>query len=228
MIPRLSLAFILAFTTTLSVAFVARAQEVPSGSITIVERARCDTGSPFNGCGVNFFFETRGSGLADFSLAAARRDRDFNSEEFTALAAGIYRITQTDNDGWPLVSIFCTSDRRAGNFTYGGTYARIDLRDGEDVTCEFTNALPTPTPTPTATQTPLPTATPQPTSTPVPPTAVPATVSVGIQCVDGSVAFPPFGRCPVPPVATPITVVVAPPAVVVRPPNTGDGGLAAD
>lgn len=69
----------------------------------------------------------------------------------------------------------------------------------DDVTVNCEPPTPTPTPTPTRTPTPIPTSTPPPTPTPVPPTPIPPT-----------------------PPPQPLTSTV----LTIRPPSTGDGGLA--
>lgn len=180
----------------------AMAQEVPEGgTVTVIEEATCP-GSVVP-CPVFFFGGT--GGIGDFTLSATRPGRTADSTSFD-LEAGVYWIAQLANSNYPLDAIQCTSDQRRITGQRSGITIAINLRDGENITCVFSNVAAVPTPT----LTPVPTSTPVPTATPVTPTATATPVTVFV---------------PVPVVQT-VTVERVVEVPVIRPPNTGSGGLA--
>ncbi len=109
-----------------------------------------------------FDFESDVTGLDDFDVA------DGETEEATDLAAGTYEIIELDVDGWNLIEIDCTGTDDANiDVDLNDNTVTVELEEGEDVECSFTNEQkPTPTATPMS-----PTDTPTPTDTPVPPTS---------------------------------------------------------
>ena len=124
-----------------------------------------------------FEFDSDVPGLDSFDLF------DNESEEATSLAAATYVITEQDVPGWNLIEIDCTGTASTNiDVDLADNRVMIDLEEGEDVECSFTNeqkVSATETPTPTATPVP-PTDTPVPTSTdtPVPPTDTPTNTPI--------------------------------------------------
>lgn len=176
-----------------------------TGTVTIVERSTCTFACEA------FFFHGTGA-IGDFSLSAVRASRTSGSATFP-LVPGVYTVTQSADSGFPLVGVACTSDGRRLVVNSGSTGVNFSLRDGEIITCMFTNEAVTPTPTATATSTPVPaTSTPVPTSTPLP-TAIPATPVPQVIIIQQPAA-----------VTTSAPVATAP-VTTIRPPNTGDAGL---
>jgi hypothetical protein len=101
------------------------------GSITIVKQTAGGDG--------RFAF---GGDLGGFDIDTAV-DAD---EAFTGLLTGTYRVSETVAPGWALSNIACSGDNvssvtigASGGFDPGDTGVAIDLRDGEDIVCTFTN-----------------------------------------------------------------------------------------
>jgi len=78
----------------------------------------------------DFSFTTTGTGLSNFSLDDDSDATLFNTKIFSDLAAGTYSVTETVVPGWDLTSVVC-SDQSPAN--------AIDLSQGENVVCTFTN-----------------------------------------------------------------------------------------
>lgn len=95
----------------------------PSGSITIVKDAAPNDPQ-------DFAFTTTGAGLSDFSLDDDADGTLSNSQTFTGLTAGSYSVTETLPAGWVQTSAVCSD---------GSPVGAIDLSDGEEVTCTFSN-----------------------------------------------------------------------------------------
>jgi hypothetical protein len=114
---------------------------VEKGSITIVKDAQPDDPQDFGFTG----------DLGSFSL-----DDDSDgtlSDTFTsgALDAGTYAVTEAATTGWTLAGISCDTGEGQSISTRDGSTITINLAQGEDVTCTFTNtknATPPPPPPP--------------------------------------------------------------------------------
>lgn len=144
----------------------------------------------------------------------------------------------------PLINYAAFLDPRVDLGLRGAVYdlplrrAFLFLLPGDQVICEFTNERVQPTATPTNTATPLPTATPvPPAATPIPATAVPPVIVTPAEpapifrlCNNGLVVNLTNGEnCPVQVTPSAPTQVPASPPVgngTIRPPSTGDAGLA--
>ena len=74
------------------------------GTLTVAEASTCD------GSCHTFFFSGTG-GIGDFTLSAVRPTRTYDSSDF-ALNAGVYKVTQFNDEDFPLGDARCTSDRR--------------------------------------------------------------------------------------------------------------------
>lgn len=104
-----------------------------TGSITIVEVSLPNAAQDFT------FTGCLGSGCASFTLDDDDSDWPVpRSDRVTAtsLAAGTYTVTQAAVPNWNLTGLSCTT----GEVTsLGAGQVTIDLAEGEDVTCTFTN-----------------------------------------------------------------------------------------
>lgn len=211
----------------------ARAQEV-SAPATIVLTKHVQ--------GTNRCFDFR-SNLKSTNGNTAFCLRDGDSEVFTVAVGTELNVREHDEVGYDLKDVSCDGQGNFRGRLNRDRYGRFDRFDndrynhglsitpqsseaGQVILCTFTN-VPEAIATPTVTMTPVPTSTPSPQPTPI---VVVPTVTINLPapsapapvqfiCANGQqVADPRF--CPVPTVAP-----VAPTAPVVRPPNTGSGGL---
>ncbi|HMT21525.1 MAG TPA: hypothetical protein PKE20_09830, partial [Promineifilum sp.] len=108
--------------------------EPPAGSITIVKHVTDGSGSfNFNG------------DLGTFTLSVSGPGNDDN-ETFTNLETGSYLVREDTPAGWQVNSIVC-NDPDGGTSVVADNQVRIDLDNGETITCTFTN---TPEGTPTS------------------------------------------------------------------------------
>lgn len=120
----------------------------------------------------------------------------------------------------------------AAAYDFGLRRAFLFLLPGDSVACEFTNEripLATATPQPTSTPVPAPTSTPQPPAPPQIITVPAAPPTFLIQCSNGSVIDAMKDQqCPVPmlPTLAPTSTAPIVTGPVIRPPSTGDAGLA--
>jgi hypothetical protein len=129
------------------------------GSITI--NKACTGGSG----GTGFGFTASPSPISNFSLDCAGTKVFTPIETFQS-----YTVTEsTLATGWAFTSLACShTSPNGGSESVSGTTATLDMKEGENYTCIYTNAAPTPTPTLTPTPVPTDTPTPVPTSTPTP------------------------------------------------------------
>lgn len=102
---------------------VVRPTAVATGSITIVKDATPNSAQ-------DFAFTTTGAGLSNFSLDDDADGTLSNTQVFSGLAAGFYSVTETIPSGWFQSSATCSD---------GSPVSAIDLAEGEDVTCTFSN-----------------------------------------------------------------------------------------
>lgn len=79
----------------------------------------------------DFAFTVTGSGLSNFSLDDDSDVTLSNTKVFSNLAAGIYAVAETPLTGWDLTTATCSD---------GSLVSNINLSQGENVTCTFTNA----------------------------------------------------------------------------------------
>ena len=101
--------------------------EPPAGSITIVKKVTDGSGSfNFNG------------DLGTFTLTVADSSSD-DSELFSNLQTGSYLVREVTPTGWQVNSIVC-DDPDGGTSVIADNQVRIDLDEGEAITCTFTNA----------------------------------------------------------------------------------------
>ncbi len=96
-----------------------------SGSVTIVKQTL-----PRNAGGQMFAFA---GGLGDFSLAGGL------SRTIPDLAPGTYDVSEALLAGWELTQIACVDPDGGSTFDLATSTARIDLDEGEQVTCMFLN-----------------------------------------------------------------------------------------
>ncbi|WP_432427722.1 prealbumin-like fold domain-containing protein [Salinilacustrithrix flava] len=105
-------------------------EEEEPGSITIVKAVQ----GPVPPEGWAFGFDVS-DGLGQVILTNADADETFNSVE-----AGQYTIVEHDNSVTTLGSIVCDDPDAVSN----GRTVTVDVSEGEDVTCTFTNVFPAP------------------------------------------------------------------------------------
>ncbi len=98
---------------------------VSPGTITITKSTLGDDGT----------FQFTGD-LGSFQIATTSGS---GSSSFTDLTPGTYAVTETVPSGWTLTNISCQSDAGSGTNISGAT-ATIDLAEGGNVSCTFTNA----------------------------------------------------------------------------------------
>lgn len=103
-------------------------QEEEPGSITIVKAVQ----GPVPTDGWAFGFDVS-DGFGQVILTNADADETFNS-----VKAGQYTITEHDNSATTLGSIACDDPDAVSN----GRTVTVDVSEGEDVTCTFTNVFP--------------------------------------------------------------------------------------
>jgi len=98
------------------------------GSLTIVKDAVPNSAQDFS-------FTTTGSGLSNFSLDDDADPTLSNTRTFLHLGLGTYGVSETAVTGWDSTSAICSD---------GSAVNAINIGDGENVTCTFTNTkLPT-------------------------------------------------------------------------------------
>jgi uncharacterized repeat protein (TIGR01451 family) len=105
---------------------------IPLGnSLTIIKEASLHSSQ-------EFLFTTTGEGLSNFSLVDDAEDSTTNSKIFTPLASGSYSVTELDVSGWSLDSISCLDgDSSVG--TVDGSTVNLQLTDGQNIVCTFSN-----------------------------------------------------------------------------------------
>lgn len=97
---------------------------INNASLTIVKDAQPNDAQ-------DFAFTVTGSGLSNFSLDDDNDVTLSNTKVFSNLAAGTYAVAETPLTGWDLTTATCSDGSLVGN---------INLSQGENVTCTFTNA----------------------------------------------------------------------------------------
>ncbi|MBP9669276.1 MAG: hypothetical protein KBE09_03235 [Candidatus Pacebacteria bacterium] len=102
---------------------VVRPTAVATGSLTIVKDATPNSAQ-------DFAFTTTGSGMSNFSLDDDADGTLSNTRVFSGLAAGTFSVAETIPSGWFQSSVTCSD---------GSPVSAIDLAEGENVTCTFTN-----------------------------------------------------------------------------------------
>jgi uncharacterized repeat protein (TIGR01451 family) len=111
---------------TVECTFTNTKQAAQGGTITIIKQV--------NGTDKSFSFSGTG-GLGNFSLS------NNMSHPSGVLAAGSYTVTEGADADYTLDTISCQGDADNGTTTNTGTrQAVIDLDDGENITCTFTNS----------------------------------------------------------------------------------------
>lgn len=196
---------VLALLISAALAFApeARAQE-PTASI-VVELDADGAGS------TDFYFKVDGN---EFDL-------EDGEEHAVDVAAGSFLIEQEPRDGWVLVEVDCGSaDTQDGDVS--DYDIRVNVEDGDELRCIFTNIEEEPEPTPT----PEPTNTPSVTATAIP-TIEPFDLCHNIAGVQESVPDglewrPSDWHCVAP---APEPTATQQPPNVIQPPSTGSAGL---
>ncbi len=97
------------------------------GSITIVKSAVPSSTQSFTFTGT----------LGTFSLID--NDTPANTQNFLNLSAGAYSVTEGSVSGWNLSGLSCNDPDNGSITNLGARNATIDLDQGENVTCTFTN-----------------------------------------------------------------------------------------
>jgi len=108
------------------------------GSITIIKNAISFDG---NSTSQNFNFTTTG-GLSPSSFTLdSTNTLPGNTQSFPNITTfQNYSVTEPAVTGWPLTGIVCTVDSaNGGSQSQSGNTETINLKEGEDVTCTFTN-----------------------------------------------------------------------------------------
>jgi uncharacterized repeat protein (TIGR01451 family) len=104
--------------------------QAETGSITVVKDATPDSTREFT---------FTGNLDTPFSLVDDGENPELASKSFSELDDGVYNVTEPAVSGWELESIVCEGDD-ASDINVNERTANIDLKNGEDITCTFTNA----------------------------------------------------------------------------------------
>jgi hypothetical protein len=96
---------------------------VNNGTLTIIKDANPNDGQ-------DFAFTTSGAGLSSFSLDDDSDITLSNTKTFSNLSAGTYSVAETPVAGWNQTSAVCND---------GSPINAINVSNGENVTCTFTN-----------------------------------------------------------------------------------------
>ncbi len=106
------------------------------GSITIIKDAVPNHAQ-------NFAFTTTGVGLNNFSLDDDSDNTLSNTVVFNGLDVGTYTVTEGAIAGWNLTNLVCVDPTTNSTVNLGTRTATINVGDGENITCTYTNTLQT-------------------------------------------------------------------------------------